>query len=308
MRSSKMEINAVEIRPGIHWIGALEPQLREFDISLHTEYGTTYNAYCVRGQNGVAIIDTVKASHADEFFARLEQVARYEEIITIVLNHLEPDHSGALPELMRRAPHASVYLSYRGPIILKGLLKHDIQYTPVKTGDTVALGGRTLQFLHTPFLHWPDTQCTYLVEEGMLFSGDAFGSHFCDARLFNDQVTDFISAFDYYYAHLMRPFREYVLEALSLIEQFSIQLIAPAHGPILRNLPSLYIQRYREFATLHNRLIKRNKMLLVFYVSAYGNTTLMAQAIHKGAESVEGVQTFLCNLQNGDLHFSPNEG
>lgn len=302
--SSKIEVNAIEIRPGLHWIGALDPKLREFDITLQTERGTTYNAYCVRGQNGVAIIDTVKASHADEFFARLEQVARYEEIKAIVLNHLEPDHSGALPELMHRAPQAMLYLSYRGQMILKGLLKRDpIKYTPVNTGDTIELGGRTLQFLHTPFLHWPDTQCTYLVEEEILFSGDVFGCHFCDARLFNDQVDDFNAAFDYYYMHLMRPFREHVLAALALIEQRSIHLIAPAHGPILRDSPARYIQRYRQFASflLHKQSVKRHKMLLVFYVSAYGNTTLMAQAIHQGAETVEGVQTFLYNLQNSDL-------
>ena len=96
----------VEIAPGVHWIGALDPTLRTFDIILSTANGTTYNAYAIRGSEGVAVVDTVKQEFSDEFFARLESIADYDEIHAIVLNHLEPDHSGALPELMRRAPGA----------------------------------------------------------------------------------------------------------------------------------------------------------------------------------------------------------
>ena len=114
---------AVEIAPGVHWVGALDPHLRSFDIILKTANGTTYNAYVVRGENGVAIIDTVKENFADDFFRRLETVAKYEEITTNVLNHLEPDHSGALPELLKRAPQAKVYLSSRAQMMLKALLK-----------------------------------------------------------------------------------------------------------------------------------------------------------------------------------------
>ena len=140
---------AVELAPGVHWIGALDPHLRRFDIILSTANGTSYNAYLVRGEQGVAVIDTVKEAFADDFFRRLESVARYDEITTIVLNHLEPDHSGALPELLRRAPNARVYLSSRAQMMLKALLKPSSNqappdYTPVTTGDTIDLGGRTL--------------------------------------------------------------------------------------------------------------------------------------------------------------------
>ena len=193
---------AVEIAPGVHWVGALDPHLRSFDIILKTANGTTYNSYVVRGENGVAIIDTVKENFADDFFRRLESVASYDEITTIVLNHLEPDHSGALPELLKRAPQARVYLSSRAQMMLKALLKPSgekpPEYTPVTTDDTVDLGGRTLRFLHTPYLHWPDTQCTYIEEDGILFTGDIFGCHFCDNRLFNDTVGDFRFSFEYY--------------------------------------------------------------------------------------------------------------
>jgi NADH oxidase (H2O-forming) len=301
------EQKAIEIAPGTHWIGALDPGLREFDIILKTANGTTYNSYCVRGNNGVAIIDTVKAAHADEFFARLEQVARYDEIGTIVLNHLEPDHSGALPELMRRAPQAKLYISAKAQLMLKALVKSDnLQFNIVKTGDSVDLGGRTLRFFSTPFLHWPDTQCTLVEEQGILFSGDVFGCHFCDARLFNDLVGDFRFSFDYYYAHIMRPFREHVIDALELLEPLPLKLIAPAHGPVLRETPLSYMQRYRQLASplLHNEAGSSSKSLLVFYISSYGNTAHMAQAVVEGAESIPGVRVSLYDLQaGGDLPF-----
>lgn len=299
--------DAVEIAPATHWIGALDPGLREFDIILKTANGTTYNSYCVRGNKGVAIIDTVKAAHATEFFRRLEQVARYEEISTIVLNHLEPDHSGALPELMRRAPQAKLYISAKAQLMLKALVKSDdLQFNIVKTGDSVDLGDRTLRFFSTPFLHWPDTQCTLVEEQSILFSGDVFGCHFCDARLFNDQVGDFRFSFEYYYQHIMRPFREHVLEALELLEPLPLKLIAPAHGPILREAPLSYMQRYRQLAAplLHNEVGTHNKSLLVFYISSYGNTARMAQAVAEGAESIPGVRVSLYDLQaTGDLPF-----
>jgi flavorubredoxin len=299
--------DAVELAPGTHWIGALDPGLREFDIILKTANGTTYNSYCVRGSKGVAVIDTVKAAHAAEFFRRLEQVARYEEISTIVLNHLEPDHSGALPELMRRAPQAKLYISAKAQLMLKALVKSDeLHFNIVKTGDSVDLGDRTLRFFSTPFLHWPDTQCTLVEEQSILFSGDVFGCHFCDARLFNDQVGDFRFSFEYYYQHIMRPFREHVLEALELLEPLPLKLIAPAHGPILREAPLSYMQRYRQLAAplLHNEVGAHNKSLLVFYISSYGNTARMAQAVAEGAESVSGVRVSLYDLQaTGDLPF-----
>ena len=299
-----MNEDPVAIAPGVFWIGALDPQLRVFDVILKTANGTSYNAYCVRGESGVAVIDTVKAEYADTFFERLEQVARYDEITVIVLNHLEPDHTGALPELMRRAPQARLYISVKAQTMLKGLLKsEDLEYTPVDSGDTVDLGGRTLSFLNTPFLHWPDTQCTYLNEEAILFSGDVFGCHFCDSRLFNDRVGDFRFSFEYYYQHIMRPFREHVRAGLDLIEPLELKLIAPAHGPILRDTPRSYVQRYRQLAAplLHNEAADRAKTLVIFYISSYGNTALMAQAVRDGAESIDGVRASLYDLQGGEV-------
>lgn len=297
---------AVSVAPGVDWVGALDPSLRSFDIVLRTANGTTYNAYVVRGAAGVAVIDTVKESFSSDFFARLESVAAYDEIEFIVLNHLEPDHSGALPELMRRAPQARLCISYKAQIMLKGLIKNELSpfdYTAVDTGDTISLGDRTLRFLHTPYLHWPDTQCTYLEEEGVLFSCDAFGCHFCDARMFNDRVGDFRFSFDYYYHHIMRPFREHILSALALIEPLDLNLVAPAHGPILRDRPRDYVARYRQLAAplLGHEAAGDEKTLLIFYVSAYGNTQRMAQAVREGAEAAGNVRVSLFDLEGGDL-------
>ncbi|MFP4061398.1 MAG: FprA family A-type flavoprotein [Halochromatium sp.] len=302
--------DAIEIASGVHWIGAFDPGLRSFDMILHTANGTTYNAYAVRGSDGVAVIDTVKAEFADDFFGRLEQVARLDDIRVIVLNHLEPDHTGALPELLRRAPQARLIISKRAPAMLKALLKptaEPFDYEVVDTGDEIGLGDRRLRFLHTPFLHWPDTQCTYLAEQQVLFSGDVFGCHHCDPRLFNDRVGDFRFSFDYYYAHIMRPFKVHVCDALKLIEPLPLRLIAPAHGPILRERPRRYLARYRELSSSGEHFDQPFDAnhpfvsLIIFYLSAYGSTTRMAEAVRAGAESVPGLRVSLYDLEGGEV-------
>jgi flavorubredoxin len=189
--------------------------------------------------------------------------------------------------------------------MLKGLLKTgtELEFTPVNTGDSVSLGDRRLQFLHTPYLHWPDTQCTYLEEEQLLFSGDAFGCHFCDARLFNDLVGDFRFSFEYYYAHIMRPFKQYVLTAVELVEQYPIRMIAPTHGPILRHNPLRYVQRYHELSSprLHREVNQEEKTLLIFYISSYGNTARMAEAVYEGANTIQGIRVSLYDLAGGEV-------
>jgi flavorubredoxin len=299
--------HAVEFADGVYWIGALDPTLRTFDIILSTANGTTYNAYLIRGSEGVAVIDTVKENFSDEFFARLESEVDYSEIKVIILNHLEPDHTGALPELMRRAPQAKLYISQRATSMLKALLKPSggtFEYTTVNTGDSISLGDRSLSFLHTPFLHWPDTQCTYLEEEGILFSGDVFGCHYCDKRLFNDRVGDFRFSFDYYYAHIMRPFKKHVMDALKLIEPLILKQIAPTHGPILRERPRRYVTHYRELST--SSLTREigsddHHSLVIFYMSSYGNTARMAEEISEGAGNVEGVRVSIYDLEGGEI-------
>lgn len=297
---------AVQLDDSVYWIGALDPHLRIFDIILKTANGTSYNAYLIQGRDGDAIVDTVKEEFAEDFFRRLESVTDYSRIKYIVLNHLEPDHTGALPELLRRAPHARVYISQRAQSMLKALLKEsrdELNYTTVATGDKISLGDCSLTFLNTPFLHWPDTQCTYLEERQILFSGDVFGCHYCDSRLFNDKVGDFRFSFNYYYAHIMRPFKQWVLEALDLIEPLSLRMIAPTHGPILRDRPRRYVNQYRELSTsrLAGDLTSHDKSLIIFYMSSYGNTARMAEAVSAGANSVDGVRVSLYDLQGSEV-------
>ena len=285
----------VALAPGVHWIGVCDSKRRVFDITVPTPRGTTYNAYVVRGRDGVAIIDTVRAEFAAAFFAKLEAVARYDEIRAIVLNHLEPDHSGAVAELLRRAPDATLYISGRGRPMLKGLLHtENPEFVAAATGSTINLGERTLYFLQTPYLHWPDTQCTWLVEDGILFSGDIFGSHFASPHRFDDEIGDFSGAFSAYFSDIMRPFKKYVLQALDLIEPLAIRVLAPSHGPILRDRPQQYLHRYRALAEPATG--EKGGLLAIFYLSAYGSTAAMAEAIAHGARTRRAMRVVLHDL------------
>ncbi len=292
----------VELKNGVYFTGAFDPKIRTFDIIMKTANGSSYNSYVVRGSQGVAVMDTVKKEFSDEFFARLERVCTYDEIQYIILHHLEPDHSGALIELMKRAPQAKLIISGRAVMMLKGIVKADIPYEIATTGKTISLGDKTIEFLMTPFLHWPDTMSSYLHEEKLLFSGDVFGSHYYDERLFDDKVGDFMYAFQYYYDHIMRPFKQHVLNALELYRKFDIDIIAPLHGPILRTNPMNYIDKYASWSS-QSKFRKNElgmKMLSVFYISSYDNTHRMAQKVTEGADSVEGIRASMYDLSSLD--------
>jgi len=294
----------VEIKNGVYFTGAFDPKIRTFDIIMKTANGSSYNSYVVRGSEGVAVMDTVKKEFSDDFFARLERVCEYEEIRYIVLHHLEPDHSGALIELMKRAPEARLIISGRAVMMLKGIIKTDIPYEIATTGKIISLGDKTIEFLMTPFLHWPDTMSSYLHEEKLLFSGDVFGSHYYDERLFDDEVGDFMYAFQYYYDHIMRPFKQHVLNALELYRKFDINIIAPLHGPILRTNPMSYIDKYASWSS-QSKFRKNElgmKMLSVFYISSYDNTHKMAEKVTQGADSIAGIRASMYDLASLDEH------
>ncbi len=282
----------------VHFIGAFDPMIRTFDIIMKTANGSSYNSYLVRGSEGVCVMDTVKKEFSDQFFKRLEFLCDYDEIRYIVLHHLEPDHSGALIELMERAPQAKLIISGRAVLMLKALLKKDIEFETVITGQTISLGDKTIEFLSTPFLHWPDTMSSYLHEDKILFSGDVFGSHYYDERLYDDEVGDFSYAFKYYYQHIMRPFKQYVLQALQLYNKFEIGLIAPLHGPVLRTNPQNYIDRYALWSedAKSNKNIAGKKIVSVFYMSSYDNTLAMAEKISQGADSLDGIIASMYDL------------
>jgi len=272
----------VRILPGIHWVGVLDTQLRVFDVIMQAQHGTTYNSYVVRGTDKVALIDASKGKFAETFIGTLRPATDPAEIDYLVCNHLEPDHSGALDDVLTVAPNAQVVVSKPGRMLVQAILNRDVKPRIVTDGDRIDLGGKTLRFISAPFVHWPDTMFTYLEEDQILFSGDFLGAHYCDPRLYNDLVENYDEAFRYYFQVIMRPFKEYVRQALAKIDALPIKMVCPVHGPILRSEIGGYIERYREWSAEPPK--GRKKRLLIFYASSYGNTERMAHAIARGIQ------------------------
>jgi flavorubredoxin len=282
-------VQPVKIKKDLYYIGASDPDIRTFDIIMKTANGTTYNAYLLKTDDGVVIFDTVKQEFSDQFFTKLESLCDYSAIKYIIMHHLEPDHSGALPELIKRAPQAMIFISPMATPMLKSIATCDkMEFESVWTNKELNIGGKTIKFLSTPNLHWPETMSSYLVEDGVLFSGDVFGSHYYDARLFDDLVGDFDYAFKYYYDHIMRPFKTDVLNALKLYEKLAIDTICNLHGPIIRENPSIYIDLYKKWSTKSDRLHGK-KIVSIFYVTSYKNTKDMAESIYDGIEANESL-------------------
>jgi len=278
---------AIKIKNNLYYIGVSDPDIRTFDIIMKTANGTTYNAYLLKSDDGVIIFDTVKQEFEDEFFKKIESICSYEDIKYIIMHHLEPDHSGALPKLTKKAPNAKIFISPMAQPMLKAITGGDnMNLETVWTNKELKFGGKTLKFLSTPNLHWPETMSSYLVEDKILFSGDVFGSHYFDNRLFDDLVGDFDYSFKYYYDHIMRPFKSDVLNALKLYEKEEINIICNLHGPIIRENPNRYIDKYKKWSVKSNRLHGK-KIISIFYVTSYKNTKDMAEFIYDGCESKE---------------------
>ncbi len=274
----------VMIKDGVYWIGALDPGLVVFDIVIPTKHGTTYNAYLVRGEK-IAVIETVKSYCVDGFISKIRSLVRPEDIDYIIINHTEPDHSGGLIRLMELAPNAIPVFSRGARTFVKNILHKEFDYKEVKAGDSIDLGGKVLKFISAPFLHWPDTMFTYLETDKILFPCDAFGSHYCSDKRFNDELSskeDAFTAYEFYYDTILRPFKKHVLDALKNIKDIDIDIIAPSHGPILRENLDKYINAYREWAGKAKKYPDKKK-ISVIYVSAYGSTKRMAESIYRGA-------------------------
>jgi len=287
-----------EIAPDIYWVGALDPQLRRFDVIMAAENGTTYNAYLVKGKEKTALIELVKSPFTDDLLSNLESLIDLSKIDYVILDHTEADHSGALARLLEKAPFARVVASRTAAQFIPNLLNRDVAPLLMEEGQTLDLGGRKLTFIHAPFLHWPDSMLTYLEPEKILFTCDFLGCHYCDDRLFDDRVGDFYYAFRYYFDCIIRPFKAYVLRALEKLDQREISLVATGHGPILRSDPKKYIELYRAWSTPPP---KDKKTLAIFYASAYGNTARMAREIAVGAEA-QGVKVGLYDVVATDVN------
>ena len=274
----------VKIAGGVHWVGALDPQLRVFDIIMKADHGTSYNAYLITGGEKVAVVDAVKAPFYEEYIENIRSLVDPKDISYVVVNHTEPDHSGSLARLLKDAPAAKVVCDRQCKNFVKHILNKDVDPMLVQDKDVLDLGkGVELSFVHAPFLHWPDTMFTYLKKEGILFSCDFLGAHYCDDRLFDDLIDEYHYTFEYYYSVIFRPFKKYVLEAIAKIDDLDIKVICPSHGPVLRSDPRSCIEKYREWSSVP--VPGDKKTLLVLYASAYGNTAMLAEKIAKGARA-----------------------
>ena len=298
-------MKAIEIKKDVFWVGALDPKLRIFDIIMYTPYGTTYNSYIVKGSEKTAIFDTVKVQFFDEYIERLKSFnIDIANIDYIVVNHTEPDHAGSVAKLLSIAKNAKVVGSFAAIKFLKSIANREFEFITVGDGDSLDLGNKTLKFISAPFLHWPDSIYTYLVEDEILFTCDSFGCHYCNENIFDDEIEnkkEYLDALKYYYDCIMSPFAPYVLQAIEKIKDLKIQYICDGHGPILREDPHGIIELYKKWSTpeAKNPDIKK---VSIAYVSAYGYTKQMAEKIAEGINSKGNFQ-----VDSFDLVYSKPE-
>lgn len=279
----------------MYWVGAVDWNLRNFHGFI-TPRGVTYNAYLVQDEQP-ALIDTVKAPFAEELLQRIAQYVNPADLAYIVINHVEPDHSSGLPYILSQAPRAKIVTSEAGRA---GLLRHyqieNREWIIVKEGDQLSLGQRSLQFIPIPMLHWPDSMCSYIPEDGVLFSNDAFGQHIASTGRFDTDV-DYAALFDEaakYYANILMPFGSVAGKALDKLYSLKIDMIAPSHGVIWRRHINEIVNAYVDWSTGKTR-----HKALVIYDTMWGSTETMAKAIIEGLAS-GGVEGKLFRLTTSD--------
>ncbi len=285
----------LDITPDVKWIGVLDKDLATFDVVMETKYGTTYNSYFINADKK-AIVETSKEKFWDVYQRKIEQVCSLDEIEYIIVNHTEPDHSGNLKHLLKVAPHAQVVATGNAVRYLKDLLGFDFPYLIVKDGDTLDLGNKQLRFISAPNLHWPDSMFTYLLEDKLLFTCDAFGAHYCDAAMFDDMVPNYDDAFKYYFDVILKPYSKFMLKAIEKIKGLEIEAICTGHGPILRR----HWQRYVELSDQYARealSMPEKDIVFIPYVSAYEKTGQVAHKIAEGIKSVADVDVEVSNIE-----------
>lgn len=276
----------IELKPGVWWIGSEDPDLLTFDDLFPTEQGTTYNSYLIKGDDKTAIVDTVKGERHDEFLAKIRQIIDPAEIDYYVINHTEPDHSGSLKFMLQHSPKATVVSSQAAKTFLTNLMHVPFNSHVVKDGEVIDLGGKRLRFVLAPFLHWPDTMFAILEDDGIAFTCDAFGSHYCGSSIFDDELPDFTKDMQFYFDCIMRPFKDRALAAIDKIRDEKLSLLCPSHGPVLRSDPWKYIGLYEKWC---QPVQSADKKVVIFFISPHGNTEAMAAAVAKGA-ALPGVQ------------------
>lgn len=267
-------MKAIKIKDDIYWVGAIDWTIRNFH-GYNTGRGTTYGAYLIIDEK-ITLIDTVKAEYTDEFISRIEDIIPLEKIDIIISNHVEMDHSGALPAVMARCPEAKIYTS--GSSGVKGLTAHygAGDYIPVKSGDSISIGKRTLQFVGTPMLHWPDNMVTYCPEEKILFSNDAFGQHLASSERFDDELSlsMALSEAKRYYGNIIMCYGKQAQTAWSIVRDLNPDIIAPSHGVVWRSHVPEILDAYKLWSDNSPK-----DAAMVVYDSMWHSTEKMAKVI-----------------------------
>ena len=288
-------MQAIEIKPGVYWVGGIDWDLRYFH-GYTTPRGSTYNSYLVIDDK-ITLVDTVKHYLADEMLSRIKSVVDPQQIDYLVVNHVEMDHSGSVPRLMEAAPNAKIVTTPKGQDGLKRHYKKDWDTILVKTGEELNIGSRTLKFVQTPMVHWPDNMVTYIPEDKLLLSNDAFGQHIASTERFVDQlgwdvVREGAAA---YYANIVFPYGDQVKKALAVVETLPLEIIAPSHGLIWRShIPEL-LEEYHKWAGNESE-----RKALIVYDTMWGSTQEMALALQDGIEKA-GVPVVMKFLQTNHI-------
>lgn len=288
----------IEIKKGIYWVGVIDWNVRSFHGHTYsTKRGTTYNAYLIVDEK-IALIDTVYGPFAGELIENIRAIIPPEKIDYVISNHVETDHSGAMPAIMKLCPKAKVYGTSK---CKEGLYKHyygDWDFQTVKTGDTLKLGKRTLTFIEAPMIHWPDSMFTYCREEELLMPNDAFGQHIATSGRFDDEV-DQCALMDEaakYYANILIPLGAIISRKLDEVVKMNvpISMIAPSHGVIWRKDPGSIISSYVSWSGNQTK-----KKVVIVYETMWKSTEKMAMRIAGGLKD-SGVEVKLYDIAESD--------
>jgi len=262
-------MNSLDIKPGINAVGAIDWDRRLFDALIPTPDGTSYNSYLVRGSEKTALIDTVDPALDYILLNNLDRL-KVEQIDYIVCNHAEQDHAGSIPVILDLYPEARVVCTPKCKGMLIDLLHLDESvFITVNDKDTLSLGNRTFEFIHAPWVHWPETMVTYLREDKILFSCDFFGSHLAQSALYVQDEGQVYEAAKRYFGEIMMPFRTNIQKNLEKLKDYQVEIIAPSHGP-LHNKPNFILEAYKSWVYDEPRNI-----VLLPYVSMHGSTKEM---------------------------------
>lgn len=292
------EYSPVKLAKGVYWVGVIDWNIRDFHGYV-TPKGTTYNAYLIVDKK-IALVDTVKSHFAGELIKNIQKIIDPTKIDYVISNHVEMDHSGSLPVLMRLIPNAKLIATKRGR---DGLCHHyngmgckDWNFEVVETGNELNLGKKTLMFIEATMLHWPDSMHTYIKEDNILLSNDAFGQHIASSHRFNDEVGDVMEDAAEYYANILMPFGSQVLKYIDTVEELGIDIdmIAPCHGMIWRKDPTRIIKAYERWANAETV-----PKVLIIYDTMWKSTERMAKAMVDGISSY-GVEVKLLNLRKNN--------